>query len=448
LAYAAGDGVLNLGRGLLAIIVLVGSSAWAQTGYTGVREPGEPRVQWDYNVFGPPPGGPFRLEVYYKLFNDGLTYRKQAEQYLAIYEIEVVVYRDKEQVAGTTFEEQYRVESFPRTRSRTDFLINQLNISLEEPGDYKLVLRLRDVQSSQVSESEFPVKIPKKRTDWYMTSFEFARLIEHAVDTSQFSKSGWLVIPSVSRGYGGQGQLELPIYAEIYGPKESAGTPIRISLAAQGPLGELMLDTVIETSSLGRVTPLVTSLQVAHLVPGEYDIDIQLATGSEATKRMSRTSRFAIIWSLSALLRTDFETAVEQLRYIASDAERDSLLHAPESLRVERWELFWRPRDPTPTTPINEYRDEYYRRLRYANSAFTVGNRAGWRTDRGMIYIQYGEPDEVERHPFDMDGFPYNAPWQEWRYYSDNLRFVFVDRRGSGDYELQYPYDGEYWRRN
>jgi hypothetical protein len=77
-----------------------------------------------------------------------------------------------------------------------------------------------------------------------------------------------------------------------------------------------------------------------------------------------------------------------------------------------------------------------------------VGKRPGWRTDRGMIYIQYGEPDDVERHPFDMDGFPYNAPWQVWRYYSTNREFVFVDRRGSNDYELQYPYDGEYWRRN
>ena len=47
-----------------------------------------------------------------------------------------------------------------------------------------------------------------------------------------------------------------------------------------------------------------------------------------------------------------------------------------------------------------------------------------------------------------MDGYPYNGPWQVWRYYTSNLEFVFVDRRGAGDYELQYPYDGEYWRRN
>jgi GWxTD domain-containing protein len=439
---------MNLWRGLAAMVILIGSGAWAQSGYFGLRDPAEPRVQWDHNVFGPPPEGPFRLEVYYKIFNDGLTYRRHEGQYLAVYQIEALVYRDGEQVAGTTFEEEYPVESFPRTLSQTDFLINQLNLALDEPGDYKLVLRLRDVKSSQVSESEFELEIPEVRNEWYMTALEFARLIEPAASTSQFSKSGWLVVPSVSRSYGGQEQLESPIYAEIYGPEESAGTPIRISLAAHGPLGELMLDTLIELSSLGRVTPLAVSLKVAHLVPGEYEVEVELATGSASEKQMSMTDRFAITWSLSAMLRTDFGTAVEQLRYIASDAVRDSLLHAPDSLRVERWEAFWRHRDPTPGTPINEYRDEYYRRLRYANSAFSVGNRPGWRTDRGMIYIQYGEPDEVERHPFDMDGLPYNAPWQEWRYYSDNLRFVFVDRRGSGDYELQYPYDGEYWRRN
>ena len=56
----------------------------------------------------------------------------------------------------------------------------------------------------------------------------------------------------------------------------------------------------------------------------------------------------------------------------------------------------------------------------------------------GMIYIIYGEPEQVESHPFELNSKPY----QIWYYYSLSRTFVFVDEIGTGDYELQYPYDG------
>jgi len=63
-----------------------------------------------------------------------------------------------------------------------------------------------------------------------------------------------------------------------------------------------------------------------------------------------------------------------------------------------------------------------------------------------MVYIRFCEPDEVERHPFDSNNNYYNSPWHVWYYYAAARRFVFADPRGNGDYELQYPYDGDPWR--
>ena len=70
--------------------------------------------------------------------------------------------------------------------------------------------------------------------------------------------------------------------------------------------------------------------------------------------------------------------------------------------------------------------------------------RDGWRSDRGKIYIQYGEPDQIDDYPVAING----KPFQEWHYYRHGSyrKFVFVDEYEDGDYRLQYPYDGLYQR--
>jgi GWxTD domain-containing protein len=430
------------------LVVCQTVTAVAQTGYTAVQDPAEPKVHWDFNVFGPSPEGPFRLEVYYKLFNDGLSFRKEEGRYTAEYEVEVLVYHDGEQVTGTTFREIYAVESFPKTLSATDFLLNQLNVPMEKAGRYELVLRLRDVRSEHAAQITTKFEIPHDQSAWTCSRLEFARVIEQAHDTSQFNKSGLLVVPSVTRAYGGESQMECPVYLELYGTEASRGTPLVLNWQCVDPLGKERFDTTVRVESQGRVTPVMASLPVSHLTPGRYTVNLKVVPEAGGPACYQDDDWFEILWSMSTLLRTDFASAVEQLRYISSEAERDSLLKAPDSLRVPAWQSFWTKRDPTPGSASNEYRDEFYRRLRYTDATFTVADREGWRTDRGMIYVQLGEPDEVEEHPFDLEGYPYTAPWQLWRYYKSNLQFVFVDERGTGDYELQYPYDGEYWRRN
>jgi phosphoribosylformylglycinamidine (FGAM) synthase-like amidotransferase family enzyme len=81
--------------------------------------------------------------------------------------------------------------------------------------------------------------------------------------------------------------------------------------------------------------------------------------------------------------------------------------------------------------------DEYFRRTKYANLNFSVSNKKGYLTDMGRIYVIYGHPDEVERHPFEMDEKPYVI----WYYYKNNVKVVFVDETGTGEYELRAIYE-------
>ena len=84
---------------------------------------------------------------------------------------------------------------------------------------------------------------------------------------------------------------------------------------------------------------------------------------------------------------------------------------------------------------------EYYRRVEYANAHFK-GYFKGWKSDMGMVYITLGPPDQVTRRPYEMDSRPYEV----WEYYTLNMNFVFVDNTNFGDYRLQNPTYGDWFR--
>jgi GWxTD domain-containing protein len=140
----------------------------------------------------------------------------------------------------------------------------------------------------------------------------------------------------------------------------------------------------------------------------------------------------------------------EDVLYIITDEEKQAFKRLKtDEERQQFVEAFWQRRDPTPDTEENEYKEEHYRRIAYANDHYASGI-PGWKTDRGMIYIKYGPPDEIESHP---SGGSYQRPYQEgggetstypfedWRYrYLDgigtNINIEFVDTTMSGEYRM------------
>ncbi|HMS08359.1 MAG TPA: GWxTD domain-containing protein, partial [Pyrinomonadaceae bacterium] len=112
-------------------------------------------------------------------------------------------------------------------------------------------------------------------------------------------------------------------------------------------------------------------------------------------------------------------------------------------------ENFWRRRDPNPDTEENEFREEYYERIAYANERFTSGI-PGWRTDRGRIYIAWGKPDSIESRPaggaydrpaYEGGGTTTTYPFEVWFYrhldgVGDGVEIEFVDPTGTGEYRL------------
>jgi len=140
----------------------------------------------------------------------------------------------------------------------------------------------------------------------------------------------------------------------------------------------------------------------------------------------------------------------KDVAYIITDDERRAFKKLETDDERERFiEEFWRRRDPDPDTDENEYREEYYERIAYANEHFASGI-PGWKTDRGRIYITWGKPDEVETHPsggsynresYEGGGSTSTYPFERWFYrylagVGSGIEIEFVDPTGSGEYRI------------
>jgi GWxTD domain-containing protein len=140
----------------------------------------------------------------------------------------------------------------------------------------------------------------------------------------------------------------------------------------------------------------------------------------------------------------------EDVVYIISDEERDAFKRLSNDEERDNFiEQFWLRRDPTPDTVENEFKEEHYERIAYANEHFPAGV-PGWKTDRGKMYIMYGKPDEIEAHPsggaYDRPqdeggGQTSTFPFETWRYrYLEDIGqeviIEFVDTCMCGEYHM------------
>jgi len=144
-------------------------------------------------------------------------------------------------------------------------------------------------------------------------------------------------------------------------------------------------------------------------------------------------------WLDEEVLYIISENEKDVFRSLRTDAERDSFI-----------KMFWKRRDPTPETPVNEFREEHYRRIAFANDTYFEG-KTGWRSDRGRVYIMFGPPDFFETNPGGGRGFLFGVqaptaefPSEVWTYRAipglktqgSRVDFTFVNYYGAGSYQL------------
>ena len=272
-----------------------------------------------------------------------------------------------------------------------------------------------------------------------------------------FYKNGLVVKPNANQLYG-SGLSQLFYYAEAYNLDRLASQSDNYTLLAY--VAEANLPQPIEGLQKRSERPLrnpdvlVGNFDLSLLPSGSYFLRVALLN-SRNESIVERSRKFFVYnphiqQVVSRGLEEDFETSqyatmgideVDQMmahiEVIATENERTRIRNIQDLEERRRFLMnFWQMRDPNPNTPINEFQEEFYQRLQYANDRYTTSFDEGWQTDRGRTLIKYGSPTNVDPHLFDR-GF---RPYEVWEYNNipgeGQAIFVFADRDGYGFFEL------------
>ena len=424
----------------LATLVLLSIPVVGQIAYSeGKREVFNDYLMTDYAYFRAEDSNLVRLDLYYQVHNRGLSFSLSEGHYLANYELNITLLDDKG-LEVKSFTRDRQIVAADESGTRVDFRTSQISVDLP-PGKYVAHFKLKDKASSRINQQEMEIKLePLHGKTPVMSRIEFTQAFQKSTEQENvFSKGDILVVPSVSRLFGSLDSDRIVYYYEIYPGSDSAEKVVVETRIRHYRRGMIYRDTLHLT--LGTLPERqLREVSLTDFLPGEYELDITLL-GRRNKKLDGATQLFRVAWTQEGMVRNDWKATVQQLRLFSDDVDVGDMedLKTFEA-RVKAFDQFWAERDPTEGTAENEARTAFYYRVRIANERFGIMRMEGWRSDRGRIYIQYGEPDFMVEEPFSLS----NHPYQVWQYtrISPNRRFVFVDENEDGDYRLQYPYDG------
>jgi len=358
---------------------------------------------------------------------DDLTFIKNDTLgYDADFELLAAVYNEKHNVVQTqTLSKKIHVPNFDLTNSRNKKVFLTIKMDLL-PGKYQLFVKSTDINSNKNAQRKIDLNIQDfTKHPLFVSGLSFMK-------DATFDSSGNLsnFLPSFGNNFNLRSG-HFYIYSDIY----SAKTPEKIELRYlfSGMKGTVDLDTSIVFTTKKPITPVLFKVRKNLLKQNKYNLELTVKSSAGVVKK---NQSFSFYWTEVPNTEADINAALSEMIYIMPEDSLDKYRKASLAEKKAFFKRFWKEHDPDPATRKNELKNEYFRRVNYANRQFSVMGQQGWLTDRGRILIKFGYPDDIERHPFELGTKPYEI----WRYYSLRKIFVFEDETGFGDYRLDPAY--------
>lgn len=363
-------------------------------------------------AFAAGPGDSVKAILGLSIENRALAFQKDGAAFLARYRVEMFFESPTAPPIRFARDEQVRVADFTETM-RTDESILFQQLYHLKAGSYRVTVVVRDLSAGRQAQSSADFVAP----DFTPGSYS-APILAYQV-TGRRSREQDLSLVLSPRGtvaYGGDTLLAL---VEGYDFREPTAIPLQIIDNT---------DSVIVRDTLHFSGTRPVEAQVVRLVPDSQplgELRIVLGEGEGRKETMALVS-FSGAWIL-----TNYTEMVDLLRYFGHDDQVRALRKAPAGERARMWQEFYRATDPVPNTPENEALNTYFGRMALANQRFTDEDRPGWRTDRGMVFITLGEPDEVYNSSSGVQ-----TGTIRWNYVQLRLDLDFVDESSTGRFLL------------
>jgi GWxTD domain-containing protein len=349
-----------------------------------------------------------------------LSFRKRDHFREANFDLIVHIFENDQLVKADMWPQHVRVAGRDEIRSRGAHFRKDLSFELP-PGRYEMEVRLSEqrsgVEGTVCLRLDMPIRIPGRISNSSLLVGEcgltgsIPQLRRDPAISDRFFDATETICAYISVYHRGCDIDSARLAWELVSPGENIIDGGWIS----GPVGE-------------AETRISWPISVKDLWLDMYQLNVTIDTGLQA---LHATTSFNMLTESNTALASFFRESFDVLRYIADEGEMQRLRMASPQERKRLWDEFWAERDPLPETEINEFKEQFFNRVRVANEMFS-GVRPGWQTDQGRIYIINGDPDEVTRDNYSAWGHPMVI----WYYNRLQLQFVFVDRRGFGEYEL------------
>jgi len=389
--------------------------------------------------------------------------------------------------------------AYSSAETRSASLVQMLRAPVPlPPGSYEALVKVEDLyarkrgliylltgeRKSGRARFTFSVEAPNPQGIG-LSEVEFAWQIGASRPESPFNIHGYEVVPNPARSYG---LLKSPLSAFVeaydFGVEEDAGGERSYILSSSlldetGKVWFARQDTVLTAS---RAWGNEIEMPVDHLASGAYRLRVllsPLAGGEMAVQE----ARFDVLWSKASWGTAEKEAVEETIHFLTPEEQK----RFEEMSRGERERFlgdFWKSKDPTPGTARNEVKEEFERRLAFADKHFASYIK-GSMTDRGRVYVRFGPPDDIVQEVIPegnatADQYMLEADREQSSYLADlravrgilgkreirafevwiyddrgeelfprsgpmtvgrGLKFIFIDRQGYGDYELVYSSD-------
>jgi GWxTD domain-containing protein len=369
-----------------------------------------------------------RLDVYAEIPFSKVEFRRDRNSNNFVSDVDFTLnIRDK--YNNSVFDKVYK-EEITTPKTDIEYLASNSQIIIKnfflEPGEYRVKVSVYELSTKRQAEKEVNATVKDFLKDPLSISDIMIVSKLNEVNGRKY------ITPSASRNVTDLDTFYLFFF--VY--KNSEQPSVDVNCKISDLKGEQLFsrnESIDITSGIDIENRLFVAVPTAKFSFGKYKIDVTASTTQYTAEQKADLDNENLEFPVDL---TNIDDAISQLQYIAKDDELDHIKDGKTDVeKRKRFIEFWDSKDPSPSTRRNEVMIEYYKRIKYADKHFSTAYTEGWRTDMGMVYIIFGMPNNIERHPYEMGTKPYEI----WEYYELNRQFVFVDDTGFGDYRLITP---------
>jgi len=372
------------------------------------------------------------LLVSISLPNRALTFSREGDRYRAPYEVNLSLNRGTVEAGSVNAMEIVRVGSF-REINRSDESVIFQHYFHVPPGTYTLSATVRDVGGSRTATQQASVSVPMLGTGGLSTPL----LVYEAKGRSLLdSVPNILASPRSSAVFGRDSTVA--IYVEGYG----SGARLPVDFIVRNDQGVQLWRDSVQLARTGGLFSGVVQVPISTVGVGTAQVSFMRRDVPDSVKAPLFVSFGEDIPLMS------FEDMLGYLRFFASSARLNALRSAPSERRATLWAEFLRATDPIPETATNEDMQAYFGRIQIANQQFRTDHNPGWLSDRGMVFVSLGEPDQIVERNVSQAGISPTAQMgsttrlQIWQYRQFNSQLVFFDE--TGRWKLTRPSETEF----